>query len=42
LTDRKIDVRATGELLAIRFEFRGYEEIAMYGYSIEYTLNGAR
>ena len=42
LTDRKIDVRTTGELLAIRFEFKGYEEIIMYGYTIEYTLNGVR
>lgn len=42
IADRKIDVRATGELLAIRFEFRGYESVEFYGYDIEYTLNGTR
>jgi hypothetical protein len=42
LTDRKIDVRATGELLAIRFEFQGYDEVEFYGYDVEYTLNGVR
>lgn len=42
LVDRKIDVRTTGELLAIRFEFRGYKEVEFYGYDIEYTINGKR
>lgn len=42
LTDRKIDVRTTGELAAIRFEFRGYADVRFYGYDIEYAINGAR
>jgi hypothetical protein len=42
MTDRKIDVRVTGELLAIRFEFRGYEEVVFYGFNAEYTKNGVR
>jgi hypothetical protein len=42
VTDRKIDVRVTGELLAIRWEFRGYEEVVFYGYTVEYTTNGTR
>lgn len=42
ITDRKIDVRTTGELLAIRFEFRGYAEVKFYGYTVEYTLEGVR
>lgn len=42
INDRKIDVRTTGELLAIRFEFRGYDEVEFYGFDIEYTINGKR
>jgi hypothetical protein len=42
ISDRKIDVRATGELLAIRFEFRGFEEVVFYGFNAEYTKNGVR
>ena len=42
ISDRKIDVRVTGELLAIRFEFRGYDEVEFYGYDVDYTLNGKR
>lgn len=41
-SDRKIDVRATGELLAIKFEFRGYDEVEFYGYDVDYTINGKR
>jgi len=42
INDRKIDVRATGELLAIRFEFRGFYSVDFYGFTAEYTLNGVR
>jgi hypothetical protein len=42
INDRKIDVRVTGELLAIRFEFRGYAKVELYGYDVEYALNGKR
>lgn len=42
ILDRKIDVKVTGELLAIRFEFRGFSKVEFYGYTVEYTINGAR
>lgn len=42
ITDRKIDVKITGELLAFRFEFRNYRLIEFYGFEVEFVTNGAR
>jgi len=40
-TDRKIDVRTTGELQAWRVSAEGYD-FQLSGFDIEYTLNGLR
>jgi hypothetical protein len=42
LTDRKIDVKITGIVLAIRFTFVYWKSLQFYGYDVEYTIDGVR
>ena len=41
-TDRKVDVRRTGNHAAIRFESTGNQEWSLSGYDIEYEIVGKR
>ena len=41
-TDRKVDVRSTGNFAAIKFESTGDQEWSLSGYDIEYVPVGKR